>query len=138
MLHTTSSFYSLNPNIHHTIEDHEGFSIFLRVPWHFFILLFSNFLFFFLSVAVFNYLWEWLVVGTYPVYVRKTILIDKSRIGELENCFSTWITRDDHELNKNYGMLKHRNYHYPLYSIRRRTNCPSSPKSPQKRYEDNQ
>ena len=94
MLHTTSSFYSLNPNIHHTIEDHEGFSIFLRVPWHFFILLFSNFLFFFLSVAVFNYLWEWLVVGTYPVYVRKTTLIDKSRIGELENCFSTWITRD--------------------------------------------
>ena len=53
---TTLFFYSLNPDIHHTIDDHEGFSIFLRVPWHFFILLFSNFLFFFLSVAVFNYL----------------------------------------------------------------------------------
>jgi len=144
LLHKTSSFYSLNPNIHHTIEDHEGFSIFLRVPWHFFILLFSNFLFFFLSVAVFNYLWEWLVVGTYPVYVRKTTLLEVrgekqevrdyhlwitdfitrlfvgtfiSRIRELENCFSTWITRDDHELNVNYGMLKHRNYHKSMCAL---------------------
>ena len=71
-----------------------------------------------------------LVVGTYPVYVRKTILIDKSRIREFEIFFQHELPGIDHELNMNYGMLKHRNYHYPLYSIRRRTNCPSSPKSP--------
>ena len=97
MLHTTSSFYSLNPNIHHTIEDHEGFSVFLRVPWHFFILLFSNFLFFFLSVAVFNYLWEWLVVGTYPVYVRKTIFLEvrgeKQEVRDYHLRLTGYITR---------------------------------------------
>ena len=92
MLHTTSSFYSLNPNIHHTIEDHEGFSIFLRVPWHFFILLFSNFLFFFLSVAVFNYLWEWLVVGTYPVYVRKTRLLEVRGEKQEVRDYHLWLT----------------------------------------------
>ena len=74
------------------------------------------------------------------MYVRKTILIDKSRIGELKNCFFQHeLPEIDHELKcMNYGMLKHRNYHYLLYSIKKRTNCPSSPKSPQKRYEDNQ
>ena len=65
---------------------------------------------------------------------RWGIHITNLRIWEL--LFQHKLPEIDHELNMNYGMLKHRNYHYPHYSIRRRTSCPSSPKSPQKRYEN--